>query len=436
MLAITNMPLPRADLERGVTGYPAGRRKWMYPHPIRSALCVAGLLCLAMPVAQAAELVLSDDDCREVVEQWASDREAVAPAAVVEGCKEQLAADAGEAPDPQGPTIAALPDTDLNPCAGSSAADSVLCWGPWAALTPAAGPEPLPKAVASARPTEVVCRPELAGQCEPDLEAVSPPPIVTLPLGSCAPGAPCGFATLVAGVTSSAAPEETRFVRIALNPDGTAFVIDADDLAPIASVDGMAVIITPRSTDDYENLRANGSEGELQSRLVARVIRDEGGELLLAADVWGVGNTATGTASSGYFAWGVASGQAGLDSLNAGNVSLQFSGPMSVDNQTSAALRIDFGASPDWNGTWTHPAWSFSAGGSVSGADLISQPDQFSANVVGSDNVVQGALLGEPGQRALAHIIDVELADQGRIRDVGLLREALASPVLAPDPAP
>lgn len=402
--------------------------------PCVAALGVAALALLAMPAAQPAELVLGDDDCRQILEQWATDREAVPPA-VLEACKEQVAADAGEEPA-AAPAIAALPEADLNPCAGPAAADSVLCWGPWAALAPAAGPQPLPKAVASGQVTEVVCRPELAGLCEPDLTPVSPPPVITLPLGSCAPGAPCGFATLVAGVTSSADPEDTRFVRIALDPDGTAFIIDADDLAPISSVEGMTVILTPRATDDYENLRANGRAGALQSRLVARVIRGEDGELLLAADIWGVGNSTTGTASSGYFAWGVASGQAGLDALNAGNVSLHFSGPMSVDNQTAAALRIDFGASPDWNGTWTNPAWSFSAGGSVSGADLVSQPDRFSANVVGTDNVVQAALLGEQGQRALAHIIDVELAGQGRVRDVGLLREVLASPALAPDPVP
>lgn len=405
----------------------------MYFHPIRSVPCGVALLLLALPAAQAAEAVLSDDDCRQVVEQWAGDAGTTPPPAVLDACKAQVAA--GEEPA-RTPTMAALPEAELNPCAGPAAADSVLCWGPWAALAPAAGPEPLPKAVASGRVTEVVCRPELAGQCEPDIEALPVPPVAPLPLGSCPPGAPCGFATLVAGVTSSADPEDTRFVRIALNPDGTAFVIDADDLAPIPSVEDMVVIFTPRSTDDYENLRASGSADALRSRLVARVIRGEDGDLLLAADVWGVGNSSTGTASSGYFAWGVASGQAGLDALNAGNLSLHFSGPMSVDNHTAASLRIDFGASPDWSGTWTNPAFSFSAGGSVSGADLISQPDRFSANVVGTDNVVQGALLGEQGQRALAHIIDVNLADQGRVRDVGLLREALASPVLAPDPAP
>lgn len=407
----------------------------MFSHPIRSWLCSAALLLLALPLTHAAELVLSDDDCRELVEQWASDRDAGVPPAVLDGCKEQVAAATGGEPA-TAPALAALPEAELNPCAGPAAADSVLCWGPWSALAPAAGGEPLPKAVASGQVTDVVCRPELAGQCEPDLEPLVPPPVVDLPLGSCAPGAPCGFATLVAGVTSSADPEETRFVRIALGADGSAFIIDADDLAPISSVTGMRVVFTPRDSDDYENLRANGSAGGLQSRLVARVIRAEDGELLLAADVWGIGNSQTGVANSGYFAWGLASAQAGLDALNAGNISLTFSGPMSVDNQTMAELQVDFGASPTWNGSWTNPAWSFDAGGSVSGADLISESGRFSSNVVAADSVVQGALLGEQGQRALAHIIDVNLTDHGRIRDVGLLREVLATPGLAPQPAP
>ena len=40
---------------------------------------------------------------------------------------------------------------------------------------------------------------------------------------------------------------------------------------------------------------------------------------------------------------------------------------------------------------------------------------------------MQGVLLGEPGgARGIAHIIDVTLVDQDRIKDVGLLREVIA----------
>ena len=57
---------------------------------------------------------------------------------------------------------------------------------------------------------------------------------------------------------------------------------------------------------------------------------------------------------------------------------------------------------------------------------MISLPGQFTENVVADQSFVQGVLLGEPGgARGIAHIIDVTLADQDRIKDVGLLREAV-----------
>jgi hypothetical protein len=55
--------------------------------------------------------------------------------------------------------------------------------------------------------------------------------------------------------------------------------------------------------------------------------------------------------------------QAGLDTLNAGNVSVNFSGPMSVDNRTMGSMTVDFGTNPTWTGTWTNPGYSFGAGG-------------------------------------------------------------------------
>jgi hypothetical protein len=95
-----------------------------------------------------------------------------------------------------------------------------------------------------------------------------------------------------------------------------------------------------------------------------------------------------------------------------------------------ASLRIDFGANPVWTGTWTNPGYSFGAGGVLTGADLISEAGKFSANVVKDGSFVQGAMLGEAGQpRGVAHIINVRLADQRLIRDVGLLREVAQGPV-------
>jgi hypothetical protein len=106
---------------------------------------------------------------------------------------------------------------------------------------------------------------------------------------------------------------------------------------------------------------------------------------------------------------------------------------MSVNNSTTGNLTVNFGGNPSWTGTWTNPAWSFGAGGAVSGPNLISLPDQFTSNVTGSGNFVQGAIVGEQGgPRGLAHIIDVTLEGQGRIKDVGLLRDVVAGPAVAP----
>jgi hypothetical protein len=76
-----------------------------------------------------------------------------------------------------------------------------------------------------------------------------------------------------------------------------------------------------------------------------------------------------------------------------------------------------------------NPAWSFSAGGVVSGADIVSLPSQFSTNVVASESLVQGAIVGDAGSRGVTHLIDVTLTGQGLVRDVGLLRE-VATPTV------
>jgi hypothetical protein len=257
-------------------------------------------------------------------------------------------------------------------------------------------------------------------RCVPQLE----PGLI---VSACSAGAPCGFATVVMGVTSSADSANTTFAKFDLAADGTTFTVDPAGPNEIKSVTGMTTIVTPRG-DGYDNLRSSGRTGDEQSRLVARVVRNDDDEIQLAADIWGHGNRATGDAHSGYFAWGIATSQAGLDSLNSGNVSVDFAGPMSVDNKTSAAMTVNFGTQPTWSGMWTNPAYSFGAGGQVSGVNLISSPAQFTPNVVHDGSFVQGAVLGEPGHQALAHIIDVTLTDQQHIKDVGLLRPVTAQP--------
>jgi hypothetical protein len=231
---------------------------------------------------------------------------------------------------------------------------------------------------------------------------------------------------VVAGTSSSDDAEDTAFARFDMAADGSQFTVSPEGVADIDSVAGMTTSVTP-GADGYETMRANGRAGDEQSRLAALVIRDDEDQVLLASQIWTHGNRATQTAQSGYFAWGNATSQAAIDALNAGNVSVNFAGNMAVDKLTDVSMTVDFGTNPGWTGTWTNPGYSFGAGGVVSGADLISQPGQFTENVVAEQSFVQGVLLGEPGgANGIAHIIDVTLADQDRIKDVGLLREVIA----------
>lgn len=372
------------------------------------------LLLLASPLAAtAATAPLSDADCAALLERWATDPKA-APKQVINDCKDQLA-QAAVAPAATPVQVAAV-----DPCAGPGASDSVLCWGPWASIAPAAGftDDPAQASI----PDRDICDARTE-KCQPLVAAVEPPP--PPPLGSCAPGTPCGFATVVAGISSSDDAEDTSFARFDMAPDGSQFTVSPEGGADINSTPGMSTSVTPRD-DGYETMRANGRVGDEQSRIAARVVRDDEDQVLLAADVWSHGNRGTQITQSGYFAWGTATSQAGLDTLNAGNASINFSGPMSVDKGTVGSMTIDFGTNPTWTGNWNNPGYSFGAGGTVSGADLISQPGQFTDNVVADQSFVQGVVLGETvGTRGIAHIIDVTLVDHDRIKDVGLLREVI-----------
>ncbi len=347
---------------------------------MQKLLAIAALALLALPLQANAATPRSDADCAQLLERWAGDPKA-APKSEINSCKDQLAAIAPAAGPPPEPVAV------VDPCSGPDAGSSVLCWGPWSALAPAAA---APLAALDFPDTYLQCDSGaalLAEQCVPQLEPV-------LPVAGCQPGTPCGFATIVDGSTSNGDAEDTAFGRIDLAPDGTAFSIDPDTGEPIDSVP-MTTVVTPRPDDGYGNLRANGRQGDVGSRLIARVEQDEDGEIVLAADVWTHGTREN--ARSGYFAWGTATSQSGLDALNGGNVSLNFTGPMSVNNSTTANMTVNFGGNPNWTGTWTNPAWSFGAGGTVSGPNLISLPGQFTSNVTGSGNFVQGALVGEGG---------------------------------------
>jgi len=386
---------------------------------------LGSLIVMSLPLfgvsapGQAADAPRSNEDCAQLLERWATDPKA-APKRVIDTCKQQLAAIAPAAGPVEGAEPA--PVASLDPCSGPDAGDSVLCWGPWASLAPAA-----------AAPLVTLNLPELPIECDLIADQCVPTLTPLLPVDGCTPGTPCGFATIVSGSSSTGEAEDTEFGSFRLAADGTDFSVsprtgdtsggDIDSLPMNAN-------FRPRR-DGYNQLRSSGDDGDFFSRLIARVEQDDDNNILLAADIWTHGTISDN--QSGYFAWGNATSQHGLDTLNAGNISINYSGPLSVNNATIGAMTVNFGSNPNWTGTWTNPAYSFGAGGSVSGVNLISQPDQFTSNVTGTGNFVQGALVGEPGgAHGITHIIDVTLEGQGRIKDVGLLRDVVAGPVVAP----
>jgi hypothetical protein len=361
-------------------------------------LAVLMMVCV-MPASAANHITISDQDCNSILENYAAAPKSV-PADVVKACQQAPAIAPGA-----GAAAAASSPTD--PCSGAGAAGSVYCWGPWGVLAPAAGNAP----VIPLEITEQEPRPELASVFDPEVSPI-------LPQAGCAPGASCGFATVVSGTAAVASAADTSFASFDLADDGTSFVVDAGGVNEIQSVTmGTGFIDRP---DDYENMFAVGQDNDQISVLIARVIRQGNDEIQYGADIWI--NDIAGVGSSGNFAWGNAASQADLDTLNNTGIGtlLTFSGPMSVDVATTAVIALQLGPAASWTGSWTNPAYAFSAGGGINGADFLSNPDSFSSNV--ESGYVQGALLGPLGDHAVTHIIDVTLDGVGDIKDVGLLR--------------
>jgi len=353
--------------------------------------------------AYASDLVYAERDCAEILEQWANDPDSV-PQHLVDECKEAMAAGVMAAGVPIIAPSAGGQRAD--PCAGPGATGSAHCWGPWSTLAPAAAGVAPPDDLIPV--DEYDLRPELAEQFDP---------VVNL----CNPGTACGFATIVDGTSGQAPAADTTLAQFDLAGDGSQFTVAPGETGEIASVGGMTPAFIDRP-DGYENMQSVGMDGTQVSQMIARVIRDNDGNIIAAADVWANGDLADLTANSGYFAWGVSMSQADVNALNSSAVSAVFAGPMSVDNTTVGLITLNFGTNPTWSGGWTNPGYSFDAGGALIGVDLVSDPAQFSNNV-GADSYVQGALLGDSAGKSIAHIIDVDVAGIGRIKDVGLLRE-------------
>lgn len=369
-----------------------------------TALLALSLICGFAATGSAAGHTAYDLGCWEVLERWAVDPDSM-PLDRVEECKGiKGIVDVPAVVPFAGPADDQVEAAD--PCAGPDAAGSVHCWGPWAALAPAAGAELGPPMLIPAE--EYDLRPELAREFDPDVS-------------SCEPGKSCGFATIVDGASTEAPSSETTLAEFDLATDGTAFVVAPGTSDEIDSVTGMTTDFSPRP-DGYEEMQALGIDGDLASILVARVLRSNDGQLTAGADAWIDGNVATRAAKSGYFAWGIAMTRPDLDFLRTNGVSATFRGPMSVDNNTFATVAATFGPEASWTGTWTNPGYSFDAGGTFIGVDMLSDASQFSSNV-GADSFVRGALLGQRDAKSITHIISVDLAGVGRIKDVGLLRE-------------
>ncbi|MGI9293282.1 MAG: hypothetical protein ACR2PS_04810 [Pseudomonadales bacterium] len=359
--------------------------------------------------ANAASVALTEEDCLEILERYAADPESV-PQHLLDACKEMLGAIAPGAGDAQKPTA--------DPCADPATANSVQCWGPWAALAPAA---------AGFKPTELAAvkefdtRPELAEAFTTQFQ------LPDLPLGECAAGAACGFATLAPGLVAQPADTAaSNIVPFSIAAGGGNFQLNPGDV--VTGVQGVTSLDGLQSPGFAGPSRFQGANGDTGSLIIANVNSDANGELIDAMGLWRHGsltNQNDSNTSAGVFAWGIASSQDVLDRLNAGNnITATFSGNMASDTRTSATMTINFGTQPNWSGNWQNAerGFNFDARGGISGANLISTG--FSSDVIDDgSSYVQGILQGEEGNQSVAHAININLTNGGIIKDVGTLRQ-------------
>ncbi len=253
------------------------------------------------------------------------------------------------------------------------------------------------------------------------------------PFGSCEAGASCGFAVL--DPDFCAVPEDQTVGSFELANDGSQFVFDRGGEKEIASLSGM-------TASSYQGQDAfHASNSDVESGVAGDFTTNSSGELIVASGLWGHGTDgfvehgashSDRPADGGNFVWGVASSQATLDQLmneginNGGQgISLHFAGSLQRNTSTNAKITVNFGSRPDWNGQWTSAdtSSSFTAGGNVQGANLLSDAGRFSANVDAGRSAIQGILLGERNSQSLIHALDVALKNGTIIKDVGHLLE-------------
>lgn len=369
-----------------------------------SILMLAGC-ALFLETGHAGGMALKDRDCAEILKRWAADPGSV-PQALVDSCREQLTAQAV-------PDIKPAAGKPQDPCAGADAAKSIHCWGPWAHLAPAGGGAVAPIVLASDDPN-----------LRPDEFSDGPPPgsTPTPPLGSCAPGTACGFATIAPGLAAQPVDNtNTTVVPFDMDPGVDHFVVDPGGDQEVVSNDNLQR--APSLGPPRYEATVDGVESKL---FVLQGTPATDGTYDRASGIWRHGSITdqtTDNTQAGVFAWGIASTLQTIDTLNAGNVTATFSGPMIGHTDTLASITVNFGSQPAWSGSWDNPGYSFTAGGPVQVVDLVSDPAQFSSNV--ASGYVQGALLGAAGSQSVAHTVDVILdtgaGNQLIVRDVGLL---------------
>jgi hypothetical protein len=129
---------------------------------------------------RAAPAAPTGAECARILERWAVEPKAVVKS-LVDQCKAMAADGQAFAPTPAEPAVPPMDLAALDPCSSASAANNVLCWGPWAGLSPAGGGAAPTVGASELRLPDQ--RPELADQLTPGVDPVGP-------LVACAPGPP------------------------------------------------------------------------------------------------------------------------------------------------------------------------------------------------------------------------------------------------------
>ena len=102
----------------------------------------------------------------------------------------------------------------------------------------------------------------MTSACRSSIALTEPAPAPEPPLEGCEPGTPCGFATIVTGLTSQGDVEDTGFRRFDLahrTTHGSQFAVDPDRRGRNRLRQPWTSLRQPRD-DGYEDLVSRGAE--------------------------------------------------------------------------------------------------------------------------------------------------------------------------------